>query len=160
VYRLAETYLIRAEAYFWKGQPDLAANDINAVRERSHALPITAGKVTIDYIFEERARELYLEEMRHTELVRVAYMMAKMNKDGYSLSSFSTKNWFYDRVMALNQFYQVGQIGSSVFTINPYNVLWPIDAKIITANTKGVINQNVGYEGAQNNVPPIETPIE
>lgn len=159
VYRLAETYLIRAEAYYWKGQPDLAANDINAVRERSHALPVTAGDISLDYIFAERARELYLEEMRHTELVRVAYMMAKMNKDGYSLANFSTKNWFYDRVMALNQFYQVGQIGSSVFTINPYNVLWPIDAKIITANTKGVINQNEGYEGAQNNVPPDETPI-
>jgi hypothetical protein len=87
-------------------------------------------------------------------------MMAKMNLGGYSLATFSTKNWFYDRVMALNQFYQVGQIGSSVFTIKPFNVLWPIDAKIITANTKGVINQNQGYEGAQNNVPPIETPIE
>jgi hypothetical protein len=66
VYRLAETYLIRAEAYYWKGQLGLAADDINTVRERSHALPITAADVTLDYIFAERARELYLEEMRHT----------------------------------------------------------------------------------------------
>ena len=160
VYRLAETYLIRAEAYFWKGQPGLAANDINAIRERAHALPITAGDVTLDYIFDERARELYLEEMRHTELVRAAYIMARLSNGGYSMPAFTTHNWFYDRVMSRNRHYQIGNIGGSIFTIQPFNVLWPIDNNVITANTKGVINQNEGYEGAANNVPPIETPIE
>lgn len=160
VYRLAETYLIRAEAYFWKGQFGLAVNDVNQVRERSHALPIAVSDVTLDYIFDERNRELYLEEMRHTELVRAAYIMAQLNRGGYSVATFTDHNWFFDRVMSRNKHYQLGQIGSSVFTIKPFNVLWPIDINVITANTKGIINQNEGYEGAQNNVPPIETPIE
>ncbi|MCO5235841.1 MAG: RagB/SusD family nutrient uptake outer membrane protein [Chitinophagaceae bacterium] len=160
VYRLAETYLIRAEAYFWKGQLGLATDDINIVRERAHALPITAGDVTLDYIFDERARELYIEEMRHTELVRAAYIMARLNKGGYSLATFTSHNWFYDRVMSRNRHYQDGIIGNSVFKIQPFNVLWPIDVNVITANTKGIINQNEGYEGAQNNIPPLETTIE
>lgn len=156
VYRLAETYLIRAEAYFWKGQPGLAANDINTVRERAHALPITAGDVTLDYIFDERARELYFEEMRHTELVRASYIMARLNKEGYSVATFTTHNWFYDRVIARNRNYQVGLIATFPYDIKPFNVLWPIDINVITANTQGIINQNEGYEGAQNNVPPLE----
>ncbi|MCE5346638.1 MAG: RagB/SusD family nutrient uptake outer membrane protein [Bacteroidales bacterium] len=157
VFRLAETYLIRAEAYFWKNKPDLAADDINKVRERSKALPITSADVTLDFIFDERTRELYLEEMRHTELVRAALILAKLNKDGYSLAAFTTKNWFYDRVMSRNKFYQLGLIGSNKFTLSPYNVFWPIDVNVITANTMGVINQNEGYQGAENNQPPLET---
>ena len=157
VYRLAETYLIRAEAYFWKGQTGLAANDINEVRERAHALPITASDVTLDYIFDERVRELYIEEMRHTELIRAAYIMAELGKDGYSVAAFTAHNWFYDRVMSRNKHYQLGQIAAYIFKIQPYNALWPIDINVITANTKGVINQNEGYEGSQNNIPPLET---
>lgn len=157
VYRLAETYLIRAEAYFWKDQLGLAATDLNKVRERSHASPISAGDVTLDFIFDERARELYIEEMRHTEMVRASYILARLNKNGYSEANFSTKNWFYDRVMALNQFYQIGDIAQNIFTIKPFNVLWPIDVNVITANTKGVINQNEGYEGAEKNIAPLET---
>src|SRR5690606_33531980 len=157
VYRLAETYLIRAEAYFWKDQLGMAATDINKVRERAHALPISAGDVTLDFIFDERARELYIEEMRHTEMVRASYILAQLNRDGYTVENFTNKNWFFDRVMKNNQFYQIGDIAQNIFTIQPFNVLWPIDINVITANTKGVINQNVGYEGSENNVPPLET---
>jgi hypothetical protein len=157
VFRLAETYLIRAEAYFWKGQPGLAASDINVVRQRAHALPITVGDATLDYIFDERARELYIEEHRRTELVRASYILARLNKEGYSMANFSTKNWFFDRTMSRNQFLQIGVITRWTFKMQPYNVLWPIDINVITANTQGVINQNEGYEGAQNNVPPLET---
>jgi hypothetical protein len=157
VFRLAETYLMRAEAYFWKGQSDLAAADINKVRLRANALPITAADIDLDFIFDERARELYIEEMRHTELVRASYIMAKLNRDGYSLNNFSQKNWFYDRVMSRNKFYQIGLIGNNKFIIAPYNTLWPIDINVITANTLGTINQNEGYEGSQNNLPPLET---
>ena len=41
--------------------------------------------------------------------------------------------------------------------LSPHHVLWPIDANVITANTQGIINQNEGYIGAENNVPPLET---
>src|SRR5690606_2844577 len=58
IFRLAETYLLRAEAYFWKNELASAAMDINTVRARANAPLITAADVTIDYIFDERAREL------------------------------------------------------------------------------------------------------
>ncbi len=156
VFRLAETYLLRAEAYFWKGQNNLAANDINEVRLRANALPITEGDVSIDFIFDERARELFIEEMRRTEMARASYIMARLNKDGYSVNSLSTKNWYYDRVMAKNEQFQVGDIGGNIFRMMPYNINWPIPITVITANTLAVMNQTEGYTGSGNNVPPIE----
>ena len=40
IFRLAETYLLRAEAYYWQDKFDLAANDINEIRNRANAVPI------------------------------------------------------------------------------------------------------------------------
>jgi hypothetical protein len=34
-----------------------------------------------------------------------------------------------------------------------HHVLWPVPAATINANKQGVINQNIGYPGAENNVP-------
>src|SRR5690606_19674021 len=59
--RFAETLLLRAEAYLGVGRPDLAAEDINKVRSRAHATPVSAAEVDIDYVLDERARELYGE---------------------------------------------------------------------------------------------------
>src|SRR5690606_37089961 len=59
IFRLAETYLLRAEAYWWKNDLEKARNDINEIRDRANAPLISAGDVTIDYILDERARELY-----------------------------------------------------------------------------------------------------
>ena len=158
IFRLAETYLLRAEAYYWKGDLANAANDINIVRERSQADPITAADITIDYIFDERARELFIESPRHSELVRASYIMASMGMNGYSPETFSENNWWYDRVMEHNIMYEIQPviIGNTP-RISPYHVLWPINANVITANTQGVINQNEGYMGAEGNVPPLET---
>ncbi|MVZ61038.1 RagB/SusD family nutrient uptake outer membrane protein [Sphingobacterium humi] len=158
VFRLAETHLLRAEAYFWKGQMQLAADDINKVRTRAKALPMTAGEVTLDFIMDERARELFAEEPRHTELVRVSYILAKQNLQGYTLANFSEKNYYYDRVRRKNPTYdqKISMLGN-VANIAPFHALWPIPSTVITANTKGVINQNKGYDGAERNQPPIET---
>jgi len=158
VFRLAETYLLRAEAYFWKGQLDLAAADINKVRSRAKALPMTAAEVTIDFIMDERARELFTEEPRHSEMVRISYILAAKNLQGYSLANFSEKNYYFDRVKRKNPTYdqKISMLGN-VANIAPFHVLWPIPSTVITANTKGVINQNKGYDGAERNVPPIET---
>ncbi|HUX56464.1 MAG TPA: RagB/SusD family nutrient uptake outer membrane protein [Bacteroidales bacterium] len=158
VFRLAETYLLRAEAYFWKSDLVNAAKDINEVRDRANALPVLPADVTIDYIMDERARELYSEEPRHNELVRVSYIMAKNNISGYSLENFSEHNYFYDRVMRLNVFFKTNFVwGGDPYRIAPWNVLFPIPVTVITANTKGVINQNQGYYGTENNLPPLET---
>lgn len=159
IFRLAETYLIRAEAFYWKGNMSAAAEDINAIRQRAQAPLITAGDITIDYIFDERARELYMEEPRHNEMVRVSYIMASEGRDGYSLSSFSEKNWFYDRVMRLNNHYHPPNPPvwrGAIAYISPHNILLPIPQSVIEANTQGVVNQNAGYDGAHNNVPPKE----
>lgn len=159
LFRLAETFLLRAEAYYWLGQPDLAARDINAVRSRANALPISAADVTMDFIFDERARELFAEEPRQNELNRVSYILAARNEQGYSLATIHENNWFYDRVRNLNNFYDRQAdlifLGQSP-RIEPYHFQWPIDDNIITANTLGRINQNRGYVGSENNLPPLE----
>ncbi|PPL03860.1 RagB/SusD family nutrient uptake outer membrane protein [Parapedobacter indicus] len=157
IFRLAGTYLIRAEAYFWKNELDQAAMDLNRVRERAGALPITANDVTIDFIFDERARELATEEPRHGELVRVSFIMARQNMNGYNLENFSQNNWFFDRVMAKNLFFQINfSWGQQSYRIAPHNALWPIPETVISENTLGIINQNKGYSGTERNVPPLE----
>ncbi|HYH56808.1 MAG TPA: RagB/SusD family nutrient uptake outer membrane protein, partial [Anseongella sp.] len=47
--RLAETYLLRAEAHFKNNDPANAAADINALRLRAQASPVMPGDVTMDY---------------------------------------------------------------------------------------------------------------
>jgi len=157
IYRLAETYLLRAEAYFWNDQYDLAAADLNTVRARANAVQITAGDVDLGFIFDERIRELYAESTRHAEMVRVSYILASMNRDGYNLENFSQKNWWFDRIITLNNFYTLkpSAVGATA-DVQPFHVLWPIKQSVITTNTLGVINQNIGYPGSGNSVPPLE----
>ncbi|WP_289042091.1 RagB/SusD family nutrient uptake outer membrane protein [uncultured Zobellia sp.] len=163
VYRIAETYLLRAEAYFWNNNNALAARDINAVRQRAEADPITATDVNIDMILDERARELYYEESRKTELTRIAYIFAKTgrtayNGKSYNLDNFSQDNFWYDRIMDVTDFYNVPGLKTIFgvsFTMSPYHVLWPIPASAINANTQGRINQNEGYPGAELNIAPL-----
>jgi hypothetical protein len=124
------------------------------VRARARASLVDA--VDLDYIFDERARELYLESPRKTELTRVAFIMASLNRDGYSLDNMTTKNWFYDRVMRRNHFY-VEEIlqGANIYRMLPYHVYWPIKEEYIRANTQGHINQTPGYPGSETNIPPL-----
>ncbi|HWJ90891.1 MAG TPA: RagB/SusD family nutrient uptake outer membrane protein [Flavisolibacter sp.] len=166
VFRLAETYLLRAEAYFWKGDLASAAADINQVRTRAKAAPIV-GPVDMGTILDERARELFYEEPRKTELTRIAFLFAKTGKAAengktYRLDNFSDDNYFYDRVKAKNNFYRTGirTIHNDQYTISPYHVLWPVPSNAIQANSNGVINQNKGYFGYAGNVPALDKIIE
>lgn len=98
VYRLAETYLLRAEAYLRKGDPALAAADINVVRARANAKPVTLAEVTIDYILDERARELTVEEPRRRTLCRMGNLVERVQK--YNIrpdtrSSIKKKHLFF-----------------------------------------------------------------
>ncbi|WP_300725542.1 RagB/SusD family nutrient uptake outer membrane protein [uncultured Bacteroides sp.] len=68
--RLAETYLVAAEAAFKMGDNGAAADYINKVRTRAKAKLISASDVTIDYILDERARELAGENVRWMDLKR------------------------------------------------------------------------------------------
>lgn len=167
VFRLAETYLLRAEAHVWKGDLASAAADINAVRIRANASPVDAGDITIGTVLDERARELYYEEPRKTELTRVAYIYAQTGitseyGKSYSLANFSDDNYFYDRVMDRSDFYNKGvrtNFGTE-YRMAQYHVLWPIPISAINGNPQGVINQNKGYTGYENNVPPLDYVIE
>lgn len=161
VFRLAETYLLRAEVYYWKGDLALAMQDINEVRRRANATLLTdASKITIGTILDERARELFWEESRKTELTRIAFIFAQTGKAAYNgktynLATFSDNNFFYDRIMEKNDFYKnnVPTLQGVKFTIAPYHVLWPIPASAQRFNTTGHINQNKGYIGYESNVP-------
>ena len=166
VMRLAETYLVRAEAYMWKGDASNAAADVNAVRTRAKCSPYTAAQMSINTILDERARELYWEEGRKTELTRVAYLFAKTgqayNGKTYTLANFSTSNFMVDRILDKNIFYKTGFVTphGDQYTISQYHVLWPIPQDAILANTDGHMNQNIGYTGSESNVPASDKIID
>jgi hypothetical protein len=92
IYRLAETYLIAAEALVMDGRAADAVQYVNAVRERaaypsanSSVMDVTADKLTLDFILDERSRELCGEMMRWTDLVRTGKLLERVklhNTDG------------------------------------------------------------------------------
>lgn len=155
IFRIAETYLLRAEAYVWKDDMVNAAADINKIRERANAPRVAVGDVRIDYILDERVRELFAEEPRKCELTRIAFIMADNNLSGYSTENFSEHNYWFDRVEEKNNFYNAGiSWGANEFKIGSYHVLWPVPQDVIDSNQGGVINQNEGYSGTEKNIPP------
>jgi hypothetical protein len=85
VYRLAETYLIAAEAAFMSGKITEALQYVNAVRERAafptgdaQAMDVTASDLSIDFFLDERARELCGENMRWWDLVRTGKLLERV----------------------------------------------------------------------------------
>ena len=84
-YRLAETYLNAAEAAFMSGKIPEAVALINTVRERAAsssasmpAMDITASVLSIDFILDERSRELCGENMRWWDLVRTNKLLERV----------------------------------------------------------------------------------
>jgi starch-binding outer membrane protein, SusD/RagB family len=117
LFRLAETYLLRAEAYLGLGNISDAANDINTVRARSNASPVASGAVEIDLILDERMREFGVEEKRMFTLMRLG-------------------KWS-DRIIKCNPFYAPSALPT-------YN-LWPIPYPEIERNRGARLEQNPGY---------------
>ncbi|MFD2967963.1 RagB/SusD family nutrient uptake outer membrane protein [Sphingobacterium bambusae] len=89
VMRFGETYLLRAEARLRQNNTAGAAADINILRNRAfkdartrtgNALlgVVNAGQMTVDFILDERARELIAEENRRMTLVRTGKLKERM----------------------------------------------------------------------------------
>lgn len=88
IYRLAETYLIGAEAHMMLGNNAKALEYINAVRNRANAASITT--VDLQAILDERARELAFEGQRWYTLKRTGklyeFLLDHMNNDNMNES--------------------------------------------------------------------------
>ena len=116
--RLAETYLVRAEAYMKAGDNVKAAADINSVRGRAGATPAQPGEMNIDYILDERIRELFGEELHTLTLCRLGLLYDRTKRYGYVISQQ---------------------------TVQPRNNLFPIPQSVIDANSQAIFEQNPGY---------------
>jgi len=129
VMRLAEIYLIAAEAEFQLGNSTGAAEMINVLRTRA-ALPgktaemqVTADQVNVDFILEERARELCGEYMRWFDVKRMKY-----NNKGQD---------FVDFIRARNP---------DITLVQPFHRLRPIRQEELNALLNGAeFGQNPGY---------------
>jgi len=114
--RLAETYLIRAEAYLGKNDLINAANDINVVRSRASAPDVLDSQIDIDYILDERARELTFEENRLQTLTRLGILVERNNRYNEYFKYYNHQN------------------------------LWPIPFSEIEKNSEAELTQNPGYQ--------------
>lgn len=162
IIRLAETYLLRAEAYLWKNDFASAARDINAVRARAGAAPLNVDQVNMETLLDERTRELLYEENRKIELTRIAILYAKTGKSDdkgrtYSMDNLSQNNYFYNRIIDRGNFYNKGVkiLNGAEYKISPYHIWWPIPQNDIDGNSSGRINQNEGYSGYELNIKPL-----
>ncbi|MDR2920675.1 MAG: RagB/SusD family nutrient uptake outer membrane protein [Tannerella sp.] len=85
--RVAETYLIAAEALIKSGKQTEALTYVNAVRERAKATPATVNDMTIDYLLDERARELAGEYHRWEDLKRTGKLTEYAEKYNPDIST-------------------------------------------------------------------------
>ncbi len=116
-FRLAETYLLLAEAYLRQNMPDKAADAVNEVRRRARVSDVSDDEMKMDFLLDERIRELYGEESRRFTLVRTGTLI--------------------DRVKKYNP--------EARDLIQDYHVLWPIPQAIRDANRDVEFPQNPGY---------------
>lgn len=124
--RLGETYLLRAEARFMQSDPGGAADDINVLRTRAHAPQVSTSDISLDFILDERARELLAEENRRMTLVRTGTLVERAPR----LTGTETL--------------ADGNI-ETVYGISEDNVLLPIPQSEIDLNKDAVLEQNPGY---------------
>ena len=115
--RLGETYLLLAEAQFKQGNTAGAATSINVLRTRAKAAQVSASDITLDFILDERVRELIGEEQRRITLIRTGTLV--------------------DRATRLN--------GASITGLSSKHLLLPIPQTSIDLNTNGSLTQNPGY---------------
>ncbi len=177
--REAEAYLIRAEARFWQNNFVGASEDINVIRKRANAVKLYSAadiqKDGISTILDERCRELYAEEYRHDELVRISVVFAKTGRQCYNgkvyswdsidmEKSLSSESFYYDRQMERNNFIRENTswatYSTTKYTMDPKHIFWPVYEPFIIGNVLNVLNQTTGYDGSENNIEPLVHKIQ
>ncbi|MBD0833417.1 RagB/SusD family nutrient uptake outer membrane protein [Aestuariibaculum sediminum] len=122
LFRLADAYLMYAEcALRGAANTDMgsALKYVNDVRKRSHANTIGQTDLTLDFIIDERGRELNLEGHRRTDLIR------------FGMFTGSTYIWPWK-----------GGVKNGTSIPSTYNV-YPIPSSALQANPN--LTQNKGY---------------
>lgn len=119
--RLGETYLLLAEAQFRGGKATEAAATLNILRGRANATPVTPAQLSLDYILDERVRELVGEENRRMTLMRTKTLV--------------TRATLYNAVSPVNQ----------MNGLQSKHLLMPIPQAEINLNKDAKLEQNPGY---------------
>ncbi|HSV09847.1 MAG TPA: RagB/SusD family nutrient uptake outer membrane protein [Hanamia sp.] len=124
--RLGETYLLLAESQLKQGKLDEAASSVNVLRQR--AFPdyplhgqVHASDMTMNFILDERVRELIGEENRRMVLMRT--------------------NTLVDRAIKLNS----NSVQNPLNGLTDKNLLLPIPQSEIDLNKDAKLDQNPGY---------------
>ncbi len=125
IIRVAEIYLTYAEAVLRGGaggDVNTAAGYINELRARAYGDAsgnITSAELTLDFVLDERARELYWEGQRRTDLIR--------------FNDYTSGNYLWP-------FKGGSRSGTAV---DEFRNLFPLPSNIILINTN--LTQNPGY---------------
>jgi hypothetical protein len=119
--RLGETYLLLAEAQVKGNKPDAAAATINILRDRAQAAHVSAGDMNLNFILDERARELIGEENRRMTLMRTGTLV--------------------ERALRLNP----NDAAKPITGLTQKNLLLPIPLTEINLNKDARLEQNPGY---------------
>lgn len=124
MFRLADAYLMYAEAVLrgGGGSTEKALTYVNALRERAYgdnSGNISVGELSLDFILDERARELYWECHRRTDLIR------------------------FNKFVEANYTWEWKGGSSQGVGIDEYRKIFPIPSSDIGANSNLI--QNPGY---------------
>ncbi|MET0392756.1 MAG: RagB/SusD family nutrient uptake outer membrane protein [Chitinophagaceae bacterium] len=130
--RLGETYLLLAEAQFKQGRPADAAASINVLRQRAYPdYPahgqVQASDISLNFILDERARELLAEENRRMTLLRTGTLVQRCQN---YLNTYNTA---------------AGQPVTGLANVTTRKGLLPIPQSAIDLNKGAVLTQNTGY---------------
>jgi len=135
--RLADAYLLRAEARIQKGDQAGAAQDINVLRDRAfktyraetgnaEAGKVTSAQMTMDFLLDERIRELVGEENRRYTLCRTGKLA--------------------ERVQMMTSKWAESTPSKAISGFDPAkHCLLPIPLSEIQLNKDAVLEQNPGY---------------
>ncbi len=133
--RYAEAYLLRAEARVRQGKTGEAAADINVLRDRAfkqarltdpEAGKVTAADMTLDFILDERIRELVGEENRRLTLMRTGELTNRVN-------------------LMVNHFQETTETKAISGYDPKIHTLLPIPLSEIQLNKDAKLEQNPGY---------------